>query len=216
MTKPSLKKLARGVGFFAAAFLLSCALVTPGAHAYVFDDDLPDLSNRYELLQELAGKSTEGESIVVSTRVGVLTAVNRALNGAAVSFNAEAIGDILNADAKHKWVNVLGSDGAQIGVYMKKRDAKKIERLGSYKQKGTTLYIEGTYSIACSSHEGELDVHADRVKVKKEGKDLKHKVSKRHVVFGCGMTAMSFALVWTFFKLRKARARRKSLEELCR
>lgn len=195
------------------SILFAFSFVLP-AGAYTTNASVSDLPYRYEALQELEIDKAQDESVIVNTRVGILTAVNRALNGAAVSFEAEAIGDILTADKGHKWVNVLGSDGSMIGVYMSNEDAQKIDTLGSYQQNGSTLYIEGIYSIVCSDHQGELDIHASLVKVEKQGSAIDHAVSSKHIIISLILIVLACLFVTTFFKLRKVRARRKRLEEL--
>ena len=204
------------IAAFALVFAFAFSLALPCAFSYAQEDDIIGITNRYKTLKDLSGNTGDSDSVIVSTRVGVLTSVNRALNGAEVSFTAEAIGDILRADSDHKWVNVLGADAQEIGVYMSNEDASKIEDLGSYKQQGTTLYIEGIYSVACSSHEGELDIHASLVKVMQEGQTINHDVNKTYLAIGILFMGMSFLLLFIFFKLRKFREKQKSLEELWR
>ena len=206
----NIKKIAALILSFALAFVFFAGLPC----SYAQENDIADITNRYKTLKDLSGNTGETESVIVETRVGVLTSVNRALDGAEVSFTAEAIGDILRADSQHKWVNVLGADGEEIGVYMNNADAEKIKNLGSYNQEGSTLYIEGTYSVVCSSHQGELDIHANLVEVKQDGEVIWHNTNMAFLVAGIVLIVMSAILLWSFFSLRKARAKRKSLEEL--
>lgn len=102
---------------------------------------------------------------------------NRALNGSEVSFTGEAVGDIVNADEGHKWVNIRGSSNSAISVYMPDDLAKLIQNVGDYHMTGTTLKITGTYHIACPEHEGELDVHASTAEVTDNGGPVTHMVA---------------------------------------
>ncbi len=97
----------------------------------------------------------------------LLTSSSR-LDGKDVVFTAEAVGQAIIADDKHVWVNVK-SDGAMIGVYMSKELAANIANYGGYARRGDTIEVKGTYHLACTDHNDELEVHADAVTVTQEG-----------------------------------------------
>lgn len=210
----------RGLAALAAAVLLAaCAL--PGAALAVGEQGASDdaitssdaatngdaalgvLSSRYEELEALDSSTDVSEQVVVDTHIGVLTAVNRALDGATVSFSGEAIGDIINADADHKWVNLLASDGGSIGVYMTTEQAAQIVHLGDYYNVGTTLQIKGVYHTSCGDHQGELDVHATEITVTDLGSDVTHTIDARDVMQGLALCGVALVLLIAFFVARR-------------
>jgi hypothetical protein len=66
------------------------------------------------------------------------------------------------------WVNVNDGDNA-VGVWCPAAMIAPVRFLGDYKYTGDTIEVEGVFNRACNEHGGELDVHAERVKVLKHG-----------------------------------------------
>lgn len=178
---------------------------TTGAEAGVDDAlvaDLGTLASRYESLNELEGSADTSEQVVVDTRIGVLTTVNRALDDATVSFSGEVVGEVLNAEDGYKWVNLLGSDGSCVGVYLSETDAGMIAHVGNYSTTGTTLQIKGVYHTSCSEHQGELDVHAAEVSVVDAGGTVSHAMDSDDVLCGLVLCCVAFVLIVVFFAAR--------------
>lgn len=195
------------------ALLLALAVAPAALATGKSQLDVGTLSNRYEQLESI-GEAVDGtENVVVTTRIGVLTAANRALDGATVSFSGEAVGDVMTADAEHKWVNLLGSDGSCIGVLIDNDMASRILNVGDYSTTGSTLQVRGIYSIDCDEHQGELDVHALDVRVLDAGGPVDHYVSDSDVNIGMQLCALGFLLLAVFFALRWFFARRSIKDE---
>lgn len=93
----------------------------------------------------------------------------RQYDNTVIQFQGEAIGDILyrGSDA---WVNISDANNSAIGVYMSAEMAGEISVLGRYGTQGDTLLITGTFHRACSDHGGDMDIHADQVKILNRGK----------------------------------------------
>ena len=194
-----MKKLALLVALCAC---LLCAAALPAFAANDETSSLSDITSRYAPLEELNSTTTSSDQAVTDVAVGVLTAVNRALNGATVSFSGEVIGDVINAGDGNVWVNILSS-GASIGVLMSAEDAEGITYGASYSTTGTTLQITGVYSIACADHQGELDVHATEVTVLDDGGKITHTVQRNDVVMGLVLCLIGFALLLVFSIARR-------------
>lgn len=193
--------------------LLAVAVLAPAAFAEKSALDVGTLSNRYERLETI-GEAVDGtENVVVTTRIGVLTAANRALDGATVSFSGEAVGDIMTADDDHKWVNLLGSDGSCIGVLVDNDMASRVVNVGDYSTTGSTLQVRGIYSIDCDDHQGELDVHALDVRVLDAGGPVDHYVNDTDINIGMQLCFVGFLLLAVFFALRWFFARREIKDE---
>ncbi len=183
----------------AAAMLAVVAAATMAAFAAGHSLDIGSLSNRYERIETSDQQADTTENVVVTTRIGVLAAANRALDESTVSFSGEVVGDIMNADADHKWVNVLGSDGSCIGVLVDNTMAERIKNVGDYSTTGTTLQVRGIYSIDCDEHQGELDVHAVDVRVLDSGGRVEHFVSETDVNLGLQLCLVGLVLIAAFF-----------------
>ena len=200
---------------FALAASLSCAPAalatsgtgsTGGANGDA-EADIGTLSNRYELLSELGNADTDDSDVVVETRVGVLTRVNRALDGAVVRVQGEAVGDKLAAGDGHVWVNILGSSGSSMGVYMSDEQARAVTCLGDYNNTGTVIVVTGVYAVACHEHQGELDLHAQSVEVLDVGGAIEHGADLEGSIGAVVLCMAAFALLGLFAYLRFWRAR---------
>ena len=192
-----------------------CALAVPSA-AFADDDsqvEIGEISSRYQALDSLSETADESDSVVVATRIGVLTAVNRALAGSTVSFSGEVVGDIMNADADHKWINVLGSDGSCIGVLVTTDMANRIKNLGDYDTTGSTVQVRGIYSVDCSDHQGELDVHAIDIRILDGGGKITHYVSEADITLGMQLCGIGLILLIGFFLLRRWYDKREDKED---
>ena len=139
---------------------------------------------------------------------------NRALNGSEVSFTGEAVGDIVNADEGHKWVNIRGSSNSAISVYMPDDLAKLIQNVGDYHMTGTTLKITGTYHIACPEHEGELDVHASTAEVTDNGGPVTHMVAPGRLEAAFVLCIVAGLLLMAFLLVRRYLQRRDDHDSL--
>ncbi len=170
--------------------------------------DIGTLSNRYESLSNLGRADTDDSDVVVETRVGVLTRVNRALDGGVVRVQGEAVGDKLAAGDGGMWVNILGSSGASMGVHMSAEQAESITRLGDYNNSGTVVLVTGVYSVACHEHQGELDLHAQSVEVVDAGGAIEHVVDPKHGVGAIAVCLAGMCLLGLFcwLRLRKGRS----------
>lgn len=186
-----------------------CAYADPGPGN--IDMDAGSLSSRFELLDNLGNSLTNEESVVIVTRVGVLVSVNRALNDNQVSFDGEAVGDIVRADDGHMWVNAMGAAKSVIGVYATNEQAALVNETGDYHTKGSTLKITGTYHIACPEHQGELDVHASNIEVTANGTPTTHRISSMRsqvalvFCFAAGIILVIFMLSRSYLKKRENR-----------
>ena len=164
--------------------------------------DIGTLSNRYESLSNLGKANTDDSDVVVETRVGVLTRVNRALDGGVVRVQGEAVGDKLAADDGGVWVNILGSSGTSVGVHMNAEQAESVTRLGDYNNSGTVVLVTGVYSVACHEHQGELDLHAQSVEVVDAGGAIEHTVDLEHGIGAIAVCLVGMCLLALFYWLR--------------
>lgn len=138
----------------------------------------------------------------VQVAIPELVARAAELDGQAVVFEGEAIGEALRADSESVWVNVL-ADGTAIGVWMPREMARPIERWGGYRQTGDTVRVTGVVNLACDQHGGDLDVHATSLAVVERGAERVETVRLRDGLVGAAGFALSAAALLA--------ARRRSL-----
>ena len=114
-----------------------------------------------------------------------------ALNGKAITYRGEVIGDILYRGDR-AWINV--SDGANaIGCYIPASEADKIDRVGRYRIVGDTVELTGIFHRDCPEHGGDLDIHADTIIVLKKGHEVEDKPSAGLMIAAGALAPCAFA-----------------------
>ncbi|MBL7070271.1 MAG: hypothetical protein ISS27_02215 [Candidatus Omnitrophica bacterium] len=88
-------------------------------------------------------------------------------NGKIILFEGEVIGDIM-IRGEHAWINVSDGDTA-IGIWTEKKLTEGLTHTGGYNSKGDWIRINGIFSRACGEHSGELDIHAQSIKLLNSG-----------------------------------------------
>lgn len=153
--------------------------------------------------QPTASQAQASDEVMTSTSVDIrmLLAAGERQDGREVEFSGEATGEPINADARHRWVNVK-SNGAMIGVYMDEDLAGGITSYARYEHGGDVLVITGTYHLACEEHNGELDVHASDVRVVLAGTAREHPVQPFALVAGVILVVIGLALTLVYQSMR--------------
>lgn len=113
-----------------------------------------------------------------------------------VAIKGEVIGDVIKAQGTY-WVNINDDVYARksiaegsvprgqnsgIGVALGKDLLKKIEHTGDYFQKGDVVEVQGIFNESCSEHGGEMDIHAESLKIIKEGYPIRHEIKPGLVI----------------------------------
>ncbi|MEW6170070.1 MAG: DNA-binding protein [Candidatus Omnitrophota bacterium] len=96
-------------------------------------------------------------------------------DGKVVSYQGEVIGDVM-VRGNFAWVNLNDGNNA-IGIWLEKNYTKDILYTGSYKEKGDLIEITGIFHRACLEHGGDLDIHAQGIKILQRGKPLIHRLN---------------------------------------
>lgn len=90
------------------------------------------------------------------------------MDGEKITYKGELITAVLRPCAGHSWLNL--NDGANaIGVWCESSQLGMVKFAGDYKKKGDIIEITGEFHRACPEHGGELDIHADSIKLIKKG-----------------------------------------------
>ena len=91
----------------------------------------------------------------------------KALDGKDVAYNGEVIGEVMQRGS-HAWINV--SDGANaIGVWLPVDLAKQVSVKGDFKHTGDMVEVLGVLNRACPEHGGDLDIHAESLRIIRQG-----------------------------------------------
>jgi len=100
----------------------------------------------------------------------------KALDGKEVVYIGEAVAAIL-ARGEYSWINVNDGYNA-IGVWSRSRELGSIKLVGGYKVRGDIIEIRGIFHRSCPVHGGELDIHADSVRILEPGYILEQKIDR--------------------------------------
>lgn len=117
-----------------------------------------------------------------------------------VSIEGEVVGDIIyHRDGA--WINVnddayskrsIAEEGkpkgqnSGIGVWISKEDARKIQYKGDYFHKGDVVYIEGVFNSSCLKHNSDIDIHAKKLMVVKQGYEIDHGINLKLAMISIG------------------------------
>jgi hypothetical protein len=99
----------------------------------------------------------------------------RQYDGKVVVYAGEIIGDIMKR-GDYAWINVL-EGGSAIGVWVERSLLKEISFSGSYKSIGDGVEITGVFHRACPEHGGDLDIHAQSLRVTGAGRPVRERLN---------------------------------------
>ncbi|HWQ97629.1 MAG TPA: DNA-binding protein [Clostridia bacterium] len=119
-----------------------------------------------------------------------------------VVYEGEVLGDILYR-GDHAWLAVY--DGSNtIGIYVTAEQAQQITVLGGYGKQGDTIRIEGVFHRACAEHGGDLDIHADTMKVLSVGSETQIHASRLITILAIALPLPAAGLLLLVWKKRAA------------
>lgn len=101
------------------------------------------------------------------------------LNGSIVTYKGEVITAIMNRGG-YSWANLNDGYNA-IGIWCRSDSLEGVRFVGDYKNEGDVLEVTGVFHRACPEHGGELDIHADSVKVETTGFSFEERFSVRRI-----------------------------------
>jgi len=117
-----------------------------------------------------------------------------------VVYEGEVLGDILYR-GEFAWLAVY--DGSNtIGVYVTRAQAEKIAFVGGYGVRGDSVRIEGVFHRACAEHGGDLDIHADSLKVLSAGTSIQMPVSRLIMILAIALPLPAAGLLFLVYKKR--------------
>lgn len=159
----------------ATMLVLSC-MVLFGCGAQVETDETGGISadagaeNTQNLLNPT---QLPDSSFIYDASIADLANADSYMEGQTVQVTGEVVGDRIADDVKadYCWITLQATDGSysEVSVYMPKSLSRVIDTYGVYGKRGTTLQVRGTFSIACTDHDGLSGIHADHVSLVSRG-----------------------------------------------
>jgi len=89
-------------------------------------------------------------------------------DGKVVDYEGEVIGEIM-VRGEYAWMNVYDGDNA-LGIWLPKDLIRGVLYAGSYKSRGDTVAVTGIFHENCLEHGGDLDIHAQAVRIISPGR----------------------------------------------
>jgi len=119
-----------------------------------------------------------------------------------VVYQGEVIGEVM-ARGEFAWVNLNDGKNA-LGIWIKTDLAGQIANIGSYKSIGDLVEVSGVFHRACLAHGGDLDIHAESLRLIKSGNRVKEHLSSRRQKIAYGLGAI-LIILWISSILAKPR-----------
>ncbi|MCX5666578.1 MAG: DNA-binding protein [Candidatus Omnitrophica bacterium] len=120
------------------------------------------------------------------------------LNGRKLNYRGELVTTILNR-GEYSWINLSDNFNA-IGVWCKSSLLTGVKFAGDYKNRGDTIEVNGIFNRACSIHNGELDIHADTVKIVKKGYPVVRRMDLKRINSAAALFVFTILTVIVFRK----------------
>jgi hypothetical protein len=120
------------------------------------------------------------------------------LDGRKLNYRGELVTAILSR-GEYSWANLNDGFNA-IGVWCKSSLLDGVKFAGDYKNRGDTIEVNGTFNRACSIHNGELDIHADTIKIVKKGHPLMRVIGLKRINSAIALFALTIFTVIIFRK----------------
>lgn len=118
-------------------------------------------------------------------------------DGKTVVYKGEVIGDIMRR-GDHAWLHI--NDGTiAIGIWSSGNLIRGISYTGEYQKRGDLVEVIGTFHRSCLEHGGDLDIHAQTIKIVSQGAIAAQAVNKKKIYLGVS----SFIIVLLFYALKK-------------
>ena len=188
--------------FVAAFALASFALLAPGlgnaALAWAAED--PD--------NVVNARQTADNSFLYDTSIYELTQADATFQGNTVQIVGEVVGDSIRAeeDPGKRWITLEAIEEeyeSSISVLVSDDVLGLIDTYGGYNRKGATLQVRGTFYLACPSHEGIFDIHADYVTLVAQGSESTDEFDLADFKWGAIMVGRGLVLTLAYRYLRE-------------
>ena len=115
-----------------------------------------------------------------------------------VVYTGEIVGDIMQR-GQYAWINV--SDGSNaVGIWLPYEETKQIKYKGTYDFIGDTIKITGIFNRACAEHGGDLDIHAKKIEIVKEGHRIIRGINYQKFYIAIALFLVALFLIIMIFR----------------
>ncbi len=119
-------------------------------------------------------RQTADNSFLYDTSIYELSQADASYQGNTVQIVGEVVGDSVRAeeDPGYCWITLEAIEEeyeSSISVLVPEDVLNLIDTYGGYNRTGTALQVRGTFYLACPSHEGIIDIHAESVTLVSRG-----------------------------------------------
>lgn len=153
-------------------------------------------------------RQTADNSFLYDTSIYELTQADTSFQGNTVQIVGEVVGDCIIAeeDPEKRWITLEAIEDeyeSSISVLVDENSISLIDMYGGYNRKGTTLQVRGTFYLACPSHEGIMDIHAESVTLVARGSETKDVFRFENFIFGGVLILSGLVLTLVYRYLRE-------------
>ena len=186
-------------GMAAAALAFALALPAFACPQAAFADEPAEGDNAVNVTQ------LPDSSFIYDTSITDLSTADTYYDKQTVQVTGEVVGDRITAgDGRHCWLQLASpSDSSTVSVYLTNESADKVDTYGAYGRKGTTLQVRGTFQLACPSHDGVSDLHAQVVSVTEKGKATPDEFEFEAFIPGIITIMIGLVMMAVFYLLRE-------------
>jgi len=132
-----------------------------------------------------------------------------------VVVTGEVIGEELER-GEYSWININDGTNA-IGIWVSKNQIKQIKYYGGYHAVGDRISVEGVFHRGCKIHGGDVDIHAEQVKIIKKGHAVVYSIAKEKIIAAIGISLLAVGVVCGYMVNKNSRNtlyRRKQLKKM--
>ena len=145
-------------------------------------------------------QQTPDSSFLYDIAISDLCSAEVSFQKKTVQVKGEVVGHALRAeqDPGMYWITLKSEPGQKEGslsVLVNENQLGAIDSYGKYSNRGTILSVKGTFYVACTSHEGVMDIHADTVSAVEAGYAMPDEFDIVDFVPGVILCAIAIALL---------------------
>ena len=199
-------------GFLCASVLLACTLFVASSTAWATEANPAETSTDASLVESaentINARQIADNSFLYDTSIYELVQADSSYQGATVQIVGEVVGNPIRAeeDPGKVWLTLEASEEeyeSSISVLVSEEITSIIDTYGGYNRRGTKLQVHGTYYLACPSHEGIMDIHADAVTLVARGSTTSDEFVIGDFIPGAILVAVGLLLTLIYYFLRE-------------
>ena len=153
-------------------------------------------------------RQTADNSFLYDTSIYELSQADATYQGNTVQVVGEVVGDAIRAEENEGkyWITLESIENeheSSISVLVSEEELGLIDTYGGYNREGTTLQVRGIFYLACPSHEGIMDIHAENVTLIAKGSVSQDSFNINDFIPGLILVAIGLVLTLIYTYLRE-------------